>query len=172
MKYLRHCSSLVCFLLLSLQAALGAAPSTVAEAIQQIRSVDSHGKGHTQAVMASRFLATQDAGLLDDLLIAMDGANPLAANWLRASVETIASRSLKAGQPLPTASLGEFLLDVRHAPSARQLAFDLLSQSPSNAVQSLLPGMLHDPSMPLRRSAVQGVLEQAMQLQTNGQSGA
>ena len=59
----------------------------ISDAIQTIRSVGGEGKGNTAAAKAWRSLARSDAAALPVILAGMDGANPLAANWLRAAVE-------------------------------------------------------------------------------------
>ena len=48
------------------------------------------------AAKAWQSLAKAGAGALPEILSAMDGANPLAANWLRAAVDTIASRASRS----------------------------------------------------------------------------
>jgi len=132
-----------------------------ADAVQTIRAVGPEGKRNAEASRAWRTLASADATALPDLLAAMDGANDLAINWLRAAVDTVASHASK--DQLPLAGLGSFLLDTRHHPRARRLAFELISRIDSSSAEKLLPGMLSDPSLELRRDAVQKVIDQATQ---------
>jgi hypothetical protein len=94
-------------------------------------------------------------------LTALDGAGPLAANYLRAAVETIAEREIAAGRTLPSAELETFLLDRSHNPRGRRLAFEWLAAVDRSAVGRLIPKMLDDPSVELRRDAVAQVIEAA-----------
>ena len=89
------------------------------------------------------------------ILDAMDGANDYALNWLRSAFESIAERELKAGKPIPLSELGGFLLDVRHHPRARRLAFELIGRVDPGTTDKLLAGMLNDPSLEIRYDAVQ-----------------
>ena len=138
------------------------AQGTLTEAIQQIQAVSREAQGHELAQKALKVLASQSGDAVPEILASMDKANPLARNWLRSSVESILQREQSQNKPLPVVPLGTFLLDVRHSPEARAFVFDILSQSESAQVKSLLPGMLNDPSMDLRRAAIQGVLDQAV----------
>ena len=91
----------------------------------------------------------------------MEEAGNLGLNWLRAAADTIIDRELAAGRSLPLIELGEFLLDIRHHPRARRYAYELLMRLAPEAAARLLPGMLYDPSLELRRDAVQRLLEKA-----------
>lgn len=145
-----------------------ASAADLSESIQTIRSVGPEGKGNAEAAVAVRALSQAEVSALPTLLSAMDGANDLAANWLRAAVEAVAERQKHQGKPLPIADLGTFLLDTRHDPKARELAFDLLSQVDNQASTALLAGMLNDPSMTLRRGSIQQMLDQAAKSKTAG----
>lgn len=139
----------------------GSAQESVAEALRSIQSVSREAQGHAQAQKALKMLAGQNVNAVTDILVAMDKANPLAMNWLRSAVESIVQREQANKTPLPIVALGAYLLDTRHAPEARAFVFDLLSQVEASQAKSLLPGMLNDPSMEIRRAAVQGVIDQA-----------
>lgn len=139
----------------------GSAQESVAEALRSIQSVSREAQGHAQAQKALKMLASQNVSAVTEILVAMDKANPLAMNWLRSAVESIVQREQANKTPLPIVALGAYLLDTRHAPEARAFVFDLLSQVEASQAKSLLPGMLNDPSMEIRRAAVQGVIDQA-----------
>ena len=53
-------------------------------------------------VPSRRSLGSSD---LPQILTALDGAGPLAANWLRAAVDTIAERQLESSGELPAVEL-------------------------------------------------------------------
>ena len=69
---------------------VSAAP--ISDSIKTIRAVGKEGQGNAVAAKAWQRLAEADATALPEILEGMDGASPLAANWLRAAVDTIAAR--------------------------------------------------------------------------------
>jgi hypothetical protein len=130
-------------------------------AFEAIRGVGPDGKGSAQAARAWQEVAKADVSRLPQVLAAMDGASPLARNWLRAAVDRILENARSQKKPLPGGELEVFLRDTRHDPQARRLAYELLVEGDPAAADQLLPGMLGDPSLELRRDAVARVLEQA-----------
>ena len=60
------------------------------------------------------------------LLIALDGANPVAANWIRSALDAVVERAKAGKQSLPIAQLSDYLNDIKHAPAGRRLAFELI----------------------------------------------
>src|SRR5437763_1106018 len=80
---------------------------------------------------------------------ACDGADPAAANWLRAAVDAIAERELAAGHALPAAQLEAFVRQTNHAGMSRRLAYEWLVRADPTAADRLLPGMLQDPGAEL-----------------------
>lgn len=134
--------------------------SPVTDAIPAIRAVDHEGKGNAAAAKAWAVLAAADASALPDILAAMDGANPLAANWLRAAVDAVVTRAGGTGN-LPIDSLVRFLGETKHDPRARRLAFDLVKAADPTRADELLDGMVEDPSVELRRDAVAKVITRA-----------
>ena len=150
-------SALNCLALFA-SCASGAAPASV---LDTIRNVQSDGTGNVEAARAWRQLVQSDAAKLTDVLAALDGAGPLARNWLRSAVDAIAERTLEAGQPLGTQQLQRFVLNQKHDARARRLAYEWLIRADKTAADRLIPGMLHDPSVEFRRDAVARLLDQA-----------
>lgn len=144
-----------------------ASAATVAESVAAIRAVDHEGKGNAAAAEAWKVLATAPPGALVEILAAMDGANPLAANWLRAAVDAVVARAGGAGK-VPLEALERFLADAKHDPRARRLAFDLVKGADPARADALLDGMSQDPSVELRRDAVAKVIAAAKALETAG----
>lgn len=143
--------------LLLLLTALLAFPAWASEldsSLTEVLAVGPKGAGAEKAAAASQKLAALDAAQLPALLAALDAANPLAANYLRACIETIADRTLSAGKTLPIAALEAHLQATKHNPAGRRLAFELLVRSDAGVPQKWLPQLLHDPSVELRRDAV------------------
>jgi hypothetical protein len=145
----------------------------IAESLQIIQAVGSEGRGNAEASLAWKKLAESEAPALMPILEAMDGANDYALNWLRTAIESIAEREMKAGKAIPLLELGNFLLDPRHHPRARRLAFELIERVDPGTTDKLLAGMLNDPSLEIRYEAVQKVIGQAGQsLSASNRSGA
>jgi hypothetical protein len=135
---------------------------------EALRRVGPQGQGHREARDASRRLAQLDATQLPAILAGMDGAGPLAMNWIHAAVDSIAERTLKNGEPLPRQGLEQFIAQKDHNPRARRLAFEWLERVDPSARERLIPEMLNDPSLELRRDAVAQSLGRAESLKTAG----
>lgn len=125
--------------------------------LRTIRQVGPMGAGHREAVAAWKELSQADLSQLTAVLAGIEGANPLAANWIRSAAETIADRQIRAGRPLPLADLERFALDTKQAPQARRMAYEWLAKAPDR----LIPGLLNDPSVEFRRDAVARLIEEA-----------
>lgn len=145
-----------------LSSNVGAA--TTAEAVQTIRTVGAEGRGNADASVAMRELAKAGARDLTTILAGMDGASPLALNWLRSAVESIVAREQAAGRPLPVAELEKFVGQTSHHPRARRFAYELIAQADPARADALIAGMLNDPSTELRRDAVQRIVDEAAKL--------
>jgi hypothetical protein len=135
--------------------------SDIGRLLARIRSVGAEGAGNAEAAAAWRDLARLGADALPEVLAGLDGADPVAANWLRAAVDAIAERETDAGHKLPADKLEAFVKDTRHSPAGRRLAYEWLARVDKTAPDRLLPGMLDDPGPELRRDAVGVVLDEA-----------
>jgi hypothetical protein len=143
---------------------IATAPARAADAaplLARIKAVGKEGTGNAAAARAWKELTKEGAAALLDVLGSLDDAGPVAANWLRAAVDTIAEKTLAAGKPLPADRLEAFVRDVRHTGAARRLAYEWLTRADPTAPDRLLPGMLSDPGAELRRDAVAVVLKEA-----------
>ena len=127
--------------------------------IDPILKADLEGAGNTDAQVAWKALVEQ-AGPKDTvaLLSRIDSTKPLASNWIRSAVETLASSDV---EKLPLEELKSFVLDSEGDPKARDLAFQLLRRGSEKEAASLVPGFLQDSSLPLRRLAVAHRMNQA-----------
>jgi hypothetical protein len=132
--------------------------------VQTINAVGPKGAGHPAAIAALKQLGQADAAQIPEILVGMDGANRLSANWLRAAVETIAQREIDRGGRLPQAELEAFLAGTTHLPQARSLAYELILRVDPAAQSRLVPGLLQDSSMELRRDGVAFALTAAQKL--------
>jgi hypothetical protein len=151
------------------QGALVAEPN-LAQWIDSINAVGPNATGHREAAAAWQKLSKAEAGQLPQILTGMDHAGPLAANWLRAAVDTIAERTLRQNGALPAEALEAFVRQTSHAPRARRAAYEWLARVDATAKARLLPTMLDDPSPELRRDAVEAVAAQAASRNAAGQS--
>ena len=161
------------FLLLSLGASTGfGQQADLAEQLKAIRAVGPKGQGHLAAAAAWKQVAKADAAQLPQILAGMDGAGPLAQNWLRAAVDAIAEGQLAAGDKLPQASLEKFLLTTSHDARARRLAYEWIARVDRTASSRLIPKMLDAPSLELRRDAVAQAMDGAEALLGDGKKDA
>ncbi len=153
----------LCVLLAVLSAGGAAKPGeSTAPLLKALLDVDREGKGHRAATQAWAELTAQaNADQLPVILAAIDWAGPLAANWLRAAVDTVAERQIQLNGKLPIADLEKFLLQKEHDPRARRLAYEWIARTDATAPDRLIPSMLDDPSLELRRDAVARVLSVA-----------
>ncbi len=147
-------------------SAFAAEPSVL---LKTIKAVGREGKGNVEAAHALRELTQADATVLPTILSSFDDANPLAANWLRSAVETIADRQISSGKPLPSAELEKFIRDESQDPRARRLAFDWLGKVDNTLADRLIPNMLRDRSPDFRRDAVSRLVDRAAELEKQKQ---
>ena len=129
--------------------------------LAKVNAVGPKGAGHKEAMSAWKTLAMADAAQLPAVLSGMDGAGELSANWIRAAAESIAQRELRKGGKLPVVALETFLRETKHAPRARRVAYELIAQVDATAEKRIIPTLLNDPSLELRRDAVAQVLDEA-----------
>ncbi len=138
--------------------------ATTEECLRAIRSIEKNGANQLEAITAVKELSKSSAKILPDVLKSMDGANPLAVNWLRGVVDTIADRELMKTGGLPAKALEEFVVDTRHSPEARRLAYEWLAKVDPTAPDRLIPGMIHDASPEFRRDAVARLIATAAEI--------
>ncbi len=151
--------------LLPLLAITSPAFADLAADLNVLRSVGAEGKGNEAAVTAWQQVAKAPAAELPVLLAAMDGANPLAANYLRAAIGTVEEREAKA---LPVPALVKFVRDTQHSPAARAAAFDLVQRHAREEADKLAPELIEDPSAELRRHPVARLIDEGTALLAKG----
>lgn len=131
------------------------------KAIATLQAVGPKGEKAVEAAAAWQVAAGQGPQAVPRLLEALDSANPLAANYLRAAAETIAERALREGAPLSAKELEAFLADTSHNGRARRMAYEWLCKLDPTAPKRLVPTFLNDPAVELRRDAVQRLIDLA-----------
>ena len=152
-------------LLIPFLAARGA-DADLSTHLEALRNVGPQGAGHREAAAAAKAAAKADPSQLTTILAAMDGANPIALNWLGGIAEAVAQRA-PGPKALPVQALESFLADTKHSPRGRRLAYELIAAVDSSAEARLIPKLLNDPSLELRRDAVALALADAAKAQGN-----
>ena len=148
-------------LVLAVPLCAQAADADLAKNLARVRAVGMKGEGHREAGAAAKALANASPADLPVILAAMDGTSVLAENWLRGIAEAVAQK--QSGGKLPVAELEKFLRQTNHSPRARRLAYEMISGVDKSAEKRLIPTLLDDPSLELRRDAVALALTDAAQ---------
>ena len=135
-------------------------PQSVAQAMAIATKLAGATGSAGQAELSAQAdcLAAMQAAWIVPSLAAFGNATPAGANWLRSGLERAADR---LGDALPAAELTAFVADVAQPPRARSLAFTWLKARAPSQADALLAAMLDDPSLDLRREAVEKLLESA-----------
>ena len=128
--------------------------------VAEIKRVGPKGHGNRQAMRAAGVLRQAGSDQIVEILREMKGAGPLAMNWIRGAVETARDHATARGEQLPVDQLEAFLHDTTQEPRARRMVYEWIAAADKSAPARLIPGMLDDPSLELRRDAVERVLEQ------------
>lgn len=137
---------------------LSLSAATLQQPIDQIRAVAKEGEGNEKATAAWRQLTQADPSTLPEILAGMNGANPLAENWLRAAIGVMADQAIAAGK-LPIPAIQAFLKDTKNSSTARVVAFDILQRAEPALAEKITPSLLDDPSSELRRHPVSKLIE-------------
>jgi hypothetical protein len=144
-----------------------AAETDAAKYLDRIKAVGKEGAGNQEAGVAWKNLVELGGEALLPTLGALDHAEPIAVNWLRLAAQAIAENEERAKRKLPADKLESFVKDNKHAPVSRRLAYELLVRADAKVPERLLPGMIEDPSVEIRRDAIAAAIEQASPLVKN-----
>jgi hypothetical protein len=134
----------------------GSALADLATDLQTLRAVGKEGAGNAAATAAWKAVSQAEAKQLPELLKAMNGANPLAENWLRTAISAVCQQ---AGNDLPLAALEQVLKDGANGSATRTLAFDLIRAADPTLAERITPQLLEDSSAELRRYPVARLTE-------------
>ncbi|MEO2047717.1 MAG: hypothetical protein ABGX16_14225 [Pirellulales bacterium] len=130
-------------------------------ALQSLRRVGAGTVSQSEIQHAWNIVAQGKADQITTILAAMDDIGPLAENWLRAAVDTIAERELRNSKRLPKEELRQFVIDLSNPSRARRTAFEWLIQIDPAARDRLLPKMVEDSSLELRHDAIAQLIVEA-----------
>ncbi len=156
-------SFLFCFMVL-ISSSLSVSADDIEQQIEKIKQVQKEGQGNLAASQAVQQLSKENASALIPILSSFENANPLAVNWLRGAFEAIASNAIQQ-KKLPVKKLEAFVLDTSKNPRARRLAYETLIKVDSAATDRIIPRMINDASVTLRRDAVQRLITEAKELE-------
>lgn len=129
-------------------------PAERDKALAALKAVTKEGAANDAAAPAWKTVVDAGGPGFFYILEAVRDDNPVAANWLLSAAGAVAEKEAKAGRKLDAKQLEAFTFDTRNAPSARRLAFELLSGQSKDAVERLFPLLVNDPHPDLRREAI------------------
>lgn len=148
-------------ILLLLIAAPPGLRASIDEPVRAILAVGKEGAGSQEAAEALSRLSAATVDDIPTLLRALNDANPLAGNYLRAAIDALVDRESAAGRTLPLPALSDILFDLQSGDHPRSTAFHLIRRVAPTAAEELIPGFLSDPNVELRRLAVQRLIDVA-----------
>ncbi len=121
-----------------------------------LSKIGAHGEGNREATIAISKAKQLDPSAILPLLNAMNSANPVGDNWIRAVI----SETILSSDPanLPIEEIHQFLKNQSNAGSSRLTAFELLQDNSPKLANSIIPSFVHDPEPSLRRFAINKIL--------------
>jgi hypothetical protein len=146
-------------------AAAPAQDGDVAKAVAALKGVTREGATNDAAGPAWKTVVDAGPTAFAPVILAVDDANPTAANWLLSAARAIAENDKKAGRKTHNLVYERMLVNRGLAPSVRRLAYELLADQDAAAAARMLSGLLDDPQPDLRREAV---ADQLKKLQAGG----
>ncbi len=160
-------STALAAVLLLLPLPAGGAGTEADQLLARIKAVRGKGAGNAEAAQAWQELVRLGPDALLPTLAAMDGADVIASNWLRAATDALAEKAF-AARRLSATDLEAFVRKRKHSGAARRIAYEWLVRLDPKAPARLLPRLLDDPGAELRRDAVAVVLDEAKALAAKG----
>ncbi len=160
---MKRSSLLFCFVFL-ISVSTTVWSNDIEQQISEIKQVQKEGQGNVAASAAVQKLSKADASALIPILSSFDADNPIAVNWLCGAFEAVASNAIRQ-KKIPVSELEKFVLDRSQNPRARRLAYEYLIKVDPAATDRIIPGMINDPSVTLRRDAVERLINEAKSLE-------
>lgn len=134
---------------------------SIDQSLQKLTAVGREGLGNEAAGEAWREIVKAGPAALPAILDATGKGDSISDNWLRLAANTIVDRSLATKGTLPLQEIEALVRDVKRAPGARVLAFDLIRQADPAKADAMETALLHDPAQELRRGPVQVLITDA-----------
>ncbi len=141
------------------------AQEDISDALAAVVAVDINGQGHERAVAAMEKLNQVSPSQIPELLRAMNGANKISQNWLRGAIQS----ALRNEGKLPAGEIEAYFQDSTGSDLGRLLAFEILSGINQENAKTIIPKLVDDPSLPLKRMAIDYHIEQANAAEENGE---
>ena len=163
MHYFSYKRVILASIAVTLATGLASAADKFDSALKVLQAAESGTSSQSEIQKSWQLVSNADASQISPILTAMRGVGPVAENWLRAAVDTIAEREIQKTGKLSVEELEKFVQDRQQSPRARRTAFEWLAEVDSTARERLLPQLLDDTSLELRYDAVAQVLAEAKQ---------
>lgn len=119
--------------------------------LKPLIEIQSNGRGNESASLAWKKIANLPPSSIPKLLHAMNQANELGDNWIRAAISKITERP---NVSLPINKIISFLNDQKNDGDSRQQAFYIIQTYQPERANELIPTFINDPVLSLRRVAV------------------
>jgi len=149
------------YLILILMTVPTAAADDYQLAVEAIQSVGSKASGHEQAMVAVQDLSAAPMDALPIILQGIRDGEELTNNWLRGAAQSVLDRHTAEGGKPPVAWMKDYLADETNSSTSRFAVFELFQESDPQTARSLIPSMLDDSCLDLRRMAVAQGIEDA-----------
>ena len=155
---------LIALLIGGLQSRTGCA-ADISKLAAIVNEIGVKGQGHNEARSAMAQLAKLGPKSSVAILSQFDSDNNLAVNWLRAAVDGILEKAVAEQQDLPVGELVAFLEDRGQDARARRVAYEWIVQVEPQRKSAILEKSLNDPSLEIRREAVEFALDSATRVE-------
>ncbi|QVL30175.1 hypothetical protein KIH39_15070 [Telmatocola sphagniphila] len=136
------------------------------ETLQRIQSLGKEGVGNKEAALAWQQIVAAGPEAIIPVLNVYDSSSVIARNWLRTAIDAILEK------PLPTEewikNFETYLMDNQHGPAARKLAYDGLKRLDPKSPERVLPKLLNDRNVDIRRDALSAELEKVEKKKPTG----
>jgi hypothetical protein len=140
--------------------------------IETLLNLQPEGRSNLAAIPAVAALSKTPPAEILRLFTAMNGANELAANYLRSAIDSVVDTALRSSQALPVSEIEAFLDKTENHPRARRLAYEILRRVSPEQAAKRLPTFANDPSVELRYDAVEQLMQDADHREKSGDSAA
>ena len=144
-------------LLILCQNSFVSADDILSDALKAVQSVKINGEGHESATKAMKVLNAASAEQIPAILTAMDGANSISENWLRAAVNSIVRRD----NAIPRQAIESYFADNSHSSMGRLLAFELLTSDNEDLAKQMIANSSDETCLPLRKLAIANMIKEA-----------
>ncbi len=147
--------------------ALIAMPVTADElgtALETLKSAKVDGSNSRQLAEAFKVAAAAEISQVPRILSAMPTDDPLVQNWIRNAADAALANAEADGGEIPVEMLRDYLLDTKHPPRARRVAYEWLKKGDSVAASQLLPEFYNDANLELRYDAVATLIDESNNL--------